>query len=131
MLHSVYICLGVLVVLMSLGRIVWRHDSSNSDWALVVAFIRLDFPPDQRSVAQKIAAGLAEIVGMKIKQLRPEHTLRQIAQWSDEQVRIGDLSKIFYLAFDIVCDENTTFRALVETVTENQARRPLAAQDHR
>ena|ERR1051325_10886586 len=127
MLQSVYICLGVLVVLMSLGRIVWRHDSGNSDWSLVVAFIRLDFPPDQRSVAQKIAAGLAEIVGMKIKQLRPEHTLRQIAGWADERVRIGDLSKIFFLAFDIVCDENTTFRALVEKVAESQPATPHAA----
>jgi len=131
MIQPVYICLGAIVLLMSVGKVILRNGAKGSDWALVVAFIRLDFPPDQRSVAQKIAAGLAEIVGMKIKQLRPEHTLRQIAQWSDEQVRIGDLSKIFYLAFDIVCDENTTFRALVETVTENQARRPLAAQDHR
>ena len=119
-MQPLYICLGAIVVLMSVGRIVWRHDPKTSDWSLVVAFIRLDFPPDQRTVAQKLAAGLAEIVGMKIKQLRPEHTLRQIAGWADERVRIGDLSKIFFLAFDIVCDENTTFRSLVEKVAENQ-----------
>ncbi|HEY7166908.1 MAG TPA: hypothetical protein VIB79_20250 [Candidatus Binatia bacterium] len=128
MIQPVYICLGAIVLLMSVGKIVWRHDAKASDWSLVVAFIRLDFPPDQRSVAQKIAAGLAEIVGMKIKQLRPEHTLRQIAGWaSDERVRTGDLSKIFFLAFDIVCDENTTFRAIVEKVAENQSAGGVAA----
>jgi hypothetical protein len=44
---------------------------------------RLDFPPEHRDVAQQIAAGLAEIVGMKIKQLKPQHNLSQIAEWAD------------------------------------------------
>src|ERR1044071_1600202 len=127
MVQSIYICLAAIVVLLSVGKVVWRHDAKSSDWSLVVAFIRLDFPPEQRSVAQKIAAGLAETVGMKIKQLRPEHTLRQIAGWADERVRIGDLSKIFFLAFDVVCDEHTTFRAIVEKVSENEATHAPAA----
>lgn len=112
-----FLYLGALVVLMSLVRVVWRQRSKPTDWALVVAFVRLDFPPDQRDLAQKIAVGLAEIVGMKIKELRPEHTLKQIAAWSsDDQIHAQDLMKIFRVAFGVACDENTTFRTVVEEV---------------
>ncbi|HUK40926.1 MAG TPA: hypothetical protein VLX11_07780 [Candidatus Acidoferrales bacterium] len=100
---------------MSIGRVVWRHRARSTDWALIVAFVRLDFPPDQRDAAQKIAIGLAQIVGIKIKRLRPEHTLKQIARWA-EGISAGDLVKIFLAGFGIVCDENTTFRMLVEKV---------------
>src|ERR1043165_6507960 len=65
---------------MTLGRVVFRAAPKGIDWALEVAFIRLDFPPAQRIIAQQLAAGLAEIVGMKIKQLKPEHNLSQIAE---------------------------------------------------
>ena len=120
MLQPIYICLGVLVLLMSLSRVVWRHGPKPTDWALVVAFIRLDFPPDQRALAQKIAAGLAEIVGMKIKQLKPEHTLKQIVGWANDEIYAKDLIKIFTVAFGIESDENTTFRSLVERVAFKQ-----------
>ena len=71
-----YAYLGALLALLLTGvRIVWRKGSKPDDWELLVAFIRLDFPPDQREVAQKIAVGLAEMVGLKIKRLWPEHTL--------------------------------------------------------
>jgi hypothetical protein len=60
------------------------------DWELVVAFIRRDFPPDQRDAAREMAAVLAELVGIEIKQLRPEHTLKQIAEWETSDLAIAD-----------------------------------------
>jgi len=123
-----YLYLGAVVLLMSLGRVIWRRRAKPTDWALVVAFVRLDFPPHQRDLAQKIAAGLAEIVGVKIKQLRPEHTLKQIAAWSsDDHIHAQDLMKILLLAFRVTCDENTTFRALVEKVASKQTSDPQRA----
>ena len=119
MISQFYIYL-IIVLLMSLGRVVWRRGSKPVDWALIVAFIRLDFPSDQRELAQKIAGGLAEIVGLKIKQLRPEHTIKQIAEWANEPVSAVDLIKIFRAAFNIACDESTTFRALVEMIAAQQ-----------
>ena len=119
MISQFYIYL-IVVLLMSLGRVVWRRGSKPVDWALIVAFIRLDFPSDQRELAQKIAGGLAEIVGLKIKQLRPEHTIKQIAEWANEPVSAVDLIKIFRAAFNIACDESTTFRALVEMIAAQQ-----------
>jgi hypothetical protein len=119
MISQFYIYL-IIVLLMSLGRVVWRRGSKPVDWALIVAFIRLEFPSDQRELAQKIAGGLAEIVGLKIKQLRPEHTIKQIVEWANEPVSAVDLIKIFRAAFNIACDESTTFRALVEMIAAQQ-----------
>jgi hypothetical protein len=119
MIPPFYLALGAVVLLMSLGRVVWRQRAKPLDWALVVAFVRLDFPPEQRDSAQKIAVGLAQIVGLKIKQLRPEHTLKQIASWADG-ISAGDLVKIFVVAFGVACDANTTFRTLVEKVAAQQ-----------
>ena len=116
MIPPLFLCLGAVVLLMSVGRVVWRQRAKPSDWALVVAFVRLDFPPHQRDLAQKVAAGLAEIVGMKIKQLQPEHTLKQIAAWADDSIHAQDLMKIFRAAFGVSCDENTTFRTVVEEI---------------
>jgi hypothetical protein len=116
MFSHLYIYLGAVILLMTLGRVVWRRPGKPVDWPLIVAFIRLDFPPHQREVAQKIAAGLAEIVGLTIKELRPEHTIEQIAGWAKDPVPTGDLIKVFDVAFNIRCDENTTFRDLVEMV---------------
>ena len=116
MIPQFYIYMGTVFLLMALGRVVWRRSNKPIDWELIVAFIRLDFPPQQRDLAQKIAAGLAEIVGIKIKQLRPELTLKQIADWANDPVSAIDLIKIFHAAFNIRCDENTTFRALVEMI---------------
>lgn len=121
MISQFYIYL-VIILLMSLGRVVWRRGSKPVDWALIVAFIRLEFPSDQRELAQKIAGGLAEIVGLKIKQLRPEHTLKQIAEWANEPLSVVDLIKIFHAAFNIACDESTTFRALVEMIAAQQTK---------
>ena len=116
MISQMYLYLGAVILLTTLGRVVWRRQSKPIDWALIVAFIRLDFPPHQREVAQKIAAGLAEIVGLKIRELRPEHTIKQIADWGTDTVSANDLMKVFNVAFNIRCDENTTFRDLVEMV---------------
>ena len=119
MMSQFYIYL-IVILLMSLGRVVWRRGSKPVDWAFIVAFIRLEFPSDQRELAQKIAGGLAEIVGLKIKQLRPEHTIKQIAEWAKEPISVVDLIKIFHAAFNVACDESTTFRGLVEMIAAQQ-----------
>ena len=115
-----YATIGALILLMSVGRIVWRRTPLKTDWELLVAFIRLEFPPDQRDIAQKIAAGLAEIAGLKIKQLKPDNTLRQIASWAEERIDIRDLVNIFKIAYRVDCEPDTTFRALVERISEKQ-----------
>jgi hypothetical protein len=122
MISQLYICLAAVVLLMTLGRVVWPRSSKPIDWALIVAFIRLDFPPNQRDVAQKIAGGLAEIVGLKIRELRPEHTIKQIADWAKDPVSVVDLMKVFHAAFNVTCDESTTFRALVEMIAAQQVK---------
>jgi uncharacterized protein (TIGR00730 family) len=90
------------------------------DWALIAAFIRLEFPPRQRDLAQKIAAGLAEVVGYKIKRLRPEHTLAEIAHWADDPISAVDLIKVLHAAFKITFDDNASFRAVVEMIAEER-----------
>ena len=121
MAAQIYLMLALIVVLMTVGRIVWRPMPKGMDWALEVAFIRLDFPPEQRAVAQLLAAGMAEIVGAKIKQLTPEHNLSQIAEWADDQIYAKDLITLFVVAFNVKCDADTTFRDLVEKVTSKKA----------
>jgi hypothetical protein len=115
--------LVLLLLLMTFGRVIWRPLPKGIDWALEVAFIRLDFPPEQRGVAQQLAAGLAEIVGMKIKQLRPEHNLSEIAEWAENQIYAKDLITLFVVAFSVKCDIGTTFRDLVESVANKKAER--------
>ncbi len=119
----IYLLIGAVLLLMTLGRVVFRSAPKGIDWALEVAFIRLDFPPPQRAVAQQLAAGLAEIVGMRIKQLKPEHNLSQIAEWGDNQIYAKDLITLFVVAFNVKCDVNTTFRDLVEKVAVKRAER--------
>jgi hypothetical protein len=118
-----YILLCAVLLLMTLGRLVSRAAPKGTDWALEVAFIRLDFPAGERVVAQQLAAGLAEIVGMKIKQLRPEHNLTQIAEWADNRIYAKDLITLFVVAFGVKCDANTTFRDLVEKVAKKKIER--------
>jgi cell division protein FtsX len=120
MIPQLYLLLGALVLLTTVVRIVRRQRERRTDWELIVAFVRLDFPPEQRDVAQKIAAGLAEIVGLKIKDLRPEHTLEEIAAWAGNHIHAGDLIKILYVAYRVKCDAQTSFRALVEKVAAKQ-----------
>lgn len=117
-----YILLCAILLLVTLGRVVVRPAPKGVDWALEVAFIRLDFPPAQRVIAQQLAAGLAEIVGMKIKQLKPEHNLTQIAEWADDGIYAKDLITLFVVAFNVKCDANTTFRDLVEKVATKNIR---------
>ena len=118
-----YLMLALVVILMTVGRIIWRPMPKGIDWSLEVAFIRLDFPPEQRAVAQQLAAGLAEIVGAKIKQLTPEHNLSQIAAWAEDRIYATDLITLFVVAFNVKCDADTTFRDLVEKVTCKKAAR--------
>ena len=126
-----YLFLAAVVLLMALGRVVvvWRRRPKAVDWALEVAFIRLDFPAEQRDIAQKIAAGLAEILGEKIKRLRPEHTLEQILGWAESPVQVSDLIKVLHAAYGIQCDADTTFRALVEKVAEHRRQKETLAPE--
>ncbi len=117
----IYVLIVVILLLMICGHVVFRGAPKSIDWALEVAFIRLEFPPEQRLVAQQLAAGLAEIVGMKIKQLKPEHNLTEIAQWAEDGIYAKDLIALFVVAFSVSCDEATTFRILVEKVTRKKA----------
>jgi hypothetical protein len=121
MISPIYLLLGVILLLVTLGRVVVRTGPKGPDWALEVAFIRLDFPPEHRAVAQQLAAGLAEVVGMKIKQLKPEHNLAQIAEWADDRIYAKDLITLFVVAFDVKCGPETTFRDLVEKVAVKKA----------
>jgi hypothetical protein len=122
MMPEFYIFLAVAIALMMIGRVVWRRSPKTADWELIVAFIRLDFPPVQRDLAQKIAAGLAEIVGDKIKELRPEHTLGQIANWADNRIYTADLIQVLHLAYGVICESNTSFRAVVEQAATIRAK---------
>lgn len=121
MMAPVYLLLAVLLLLLTFGRVIFRSTPKGIDWALEVAFIRLDFPPEQRVVAQQLAAGLAEIVGMRIKQLKPEHNLTEIAGWAQDGIYAKDLITLFVVAFNVTCDEVTTFRSLVEKVARKKA----------
>ena len=112
---------------MTFGRVIFWSGPKGTDWALEVAFIRLEFPPEHRDVAQQIAAGLAEIVGMKIKQLKPEHNLSQIAEWAENQINARDLMSLFSVAFDVRCNPNTTFADVVQKVAERKGSREVLA----
>jgi len=121
-----YIFLGFLLLALT-AALMWRRTRTKLvDWELVVAFIRRDFPTHERDVAQETAAWLAELVGFGIKQLRPEHTLKQIAEWTRDflSVPVEDLATVFRVEYGIACDGNTTFRALVEKIVETQKRAP-------
>ena len=120
MIPHLFEYLGAIILLMTLGRILWHRSPSKIDWELVVAFVRLEFPPDQRDIAQKIAAGLAEIVGVKIKQLKPENTLGQIGNWAEERIDTRDLIKVFNMAYGVTCEPDTTFRSLVEKIADKR-----------
>lgn len=121
----IYLLLAVILLLLTFGRVIFRSGLKGIDWALEVAFIRMDFPPEHRDVAQQIAAGLAEIVGMKIKQLKLEHNLSQIAEWAENQIYAKDLITLFLVAFDVKCKPNTTFIDLVQKVAERKASREV------
>ena len=123
MATPITLLLALVLLLMTFGRVIRRPLPKGVDWALEVAFIRLDFPPEQRGMAQQLAAGLAEIVGMKIKQLRPEHNLSQIAEWAENEIYAKDLITLFVVAFSVKCDAGTTFRDLVEKVACKKAER--------
>ena len=119
---QVFLIVLIFLVILTVGRFAVKSTPKGPDWALEVAFIRLDFPPEQRGVAQQIAAGLAEVVGMRIKELTPEHNLTQIAGWAENQIYAKDLIQLFLVAFEVNCDEATTFRDLVERVFAKRRR---------
>jgi hypothetical protein len=118
-----YAYLSAVVLFLTIGRAVWRRPAKSIDWELIVAFIRLEFPPHERDAAQKLAAGLAEILGLKVKQLRPEHTLKQIADMADERIHAKDLIKVLHAAYGVHCRPETSFRSLVESIVARESRR--------
>ena len=120
-----FLFLAAVILLIALGRIivVWRRGPKAVDWELVAAFIRLEFPAEQRDIAQKIAAGLAEIVGTKIRRLKPEDRLEQIVGWAENPIQVSDLIKVLHAAYGIQCDADTTFRALVAKITASRAQK--------
>lgn len=120
MIAPFYAFLGAVILLFTIGRVVWQRAPRKTDWELIVAFVRLEFPPGQRDIAQKIAAGLAEIVGTKIKLLKPENTVNQIADWAEERILVRDLIKVFNIAYGVNCEPDTTFRSLVEKIAEKR-----------
>jgi len=120
---ELYIYLAVVILLMTAGRVFWRRSAKSVDWELIVAFIRLDFPPGQRDMAQKIAAGLAEIVGLKIKQLRPEHTLAEIVEWAEKRIYADALIIVLQVAYGVGCGPDMSFRTVVEKVVEHQTKK--------
>lgn len=121
----IFLLLALILLLMTFGRVIFRGEPKGTDWALEVAFIRLEFPPEHRDVAQQIAAGLAEIVGLKIKQLKPEHNLIQIAAWSENGIYARDLITLFLVAFDVKCNPNTTFADVVQKVAARKGSREV------
>ena len=121
----IFLFLAVILLLMTFGRVIFRAGPKGTDWPLEVAFIRLEFPAEQRDVAQQLAAGLAEIVGMKIKQLKPEHNLTQIAEWAEDRIHARDLITLFLVAFDVKCGPTTTFADVVQKVTQQKRSREV------
>jgi hypothetical protein len=119
----IFLLLALILLLMTFCRLVFRPVPKAIDWALEVAFIRLEFPPEHRDVAQQLAAGLAEIVGMKIKQLKPEHNLTQISEWAEARIDARDLITLFLVAFDISCNPSTTFADVVRKVAQRKGSR--------
>jgi predicted nucleotidyltransferase len=66
---------------------------------------------------------LAEIVGTKIKRLKPEDRLEQIVGWAESPIQVSDLIKVLQTAYGIRCTVDATFRALVEKVTASRAQK--------
>lgn len=120
MITLAFLLVAAVLAILTVGRIVSHPSSKGIDWSLEVAFVRLEFPPAYRDVAQQIAAGLAEIIGMRIKQLRPENNLSQIAEWAPDKIYAKDLITLFVVAFGVKCDADTTFRDLVEKVARKK-----------
>ena len=106
----VFLLLVAVLLAMTVRRVVFRPTPKGIDWALEVAFVRLDFSPPYRDVAQQIAAGLAEIVGIRIKQLKPEHNLSQIAEWAEKGIHAKDLITLFVVAFSEMRREHDVSR---------------------
>jgi hypothetical protein len=128
MTAPVILLFATVLAVLTVGRMVFRPVPKGIDWALEVAFVRLDFPPAYRDVAQQIAAGLAEIVGMRIKQLRPEHNLSQVAEWASDRICAKDLITLFVVAFGVKCDQDATFRDLVEKVARKKVERGAGSE---
>ena len=111
-----YLFVAAVIVVTTAVLKVLRWTSKPLDWELYVAFIRTDFPPLQRDIAQEIAARIAPIVGFRIRELRPEHTLKQVFEWSQDAVSAVELAIAYGEEFGVRTDPGTTFREFVERV---------------
>lgn len=100
------------------------------------ARIRLHFEPALRDVATDLARGIASVVGVKVKALRPETTLGEIVSWIKEcePILARSLDQVEWimaveeeLGFEIPDHlgarlETATFRELVLDVSRKQDR---------
>jgi hypothetical protein len=85
-----------------------------------VAFIRREFPPAQRDIAQEVAMRLAEIVGLEIKELHPDYTLKEIVHWKYDSLSALEVALAFGEELGVACDADITFRAFVERAALNR-----------
>jgi len=97
----------------------WIHPGRRglhpAEWEGEVAFIRLDFPPEHRDLAQHFAAVLGCIVGKEIRRLRPEHRIVEIVQWGEsDSLDAVEAVMVLEEQFGFEMDATTTFRQLVE-----------------
>ena len=111
--------LAVFILLAALAIISQRRHSKVMDWDLYMAFVRHDFPPEQRETAQGLAGQLGRLVGPEIKNLRPEHTLREIAEWSNDSVSTLESAMAWGKEFGVDADPDITFREFVERISAN------------
>ena len=51
--HAIWLIAAILL-LMTFWRVIFQGAPKATDWGLEVAFIRLEFPPEQRMVAQQL-----------------------------------------------------------------------------
>ena len=62
------------------------------------------------------------MVGVKIKDLRPEHTLDRISDRAGNRIYTADLFKVLYVAHGVSCERDMSFRPLVEEAARTQAK---------
>jgi hypothetical protein len=122
MTPQLYLLFGGLILVATIALMLQRRSSKPVAWELYVAFIRREFPPQQRDIAQEVAVGLAGFVGLEIKQLRPEHTLNEIADWSDDSLSALEFTIAWGEEFGVASDADTTFRAFVEKLAAKRQR---------
>ena len=68
------------VLLAAVTTISQGRQSKVIDWDIYMAFVRHDFPPEQRDTAQGLAGSSEDSSGRQSRSFGPEYTLREIAK---------------------------------------------------